>query len=75
MIISSRVNDPRTAQQFGVLIIIPLTAVLIAQFTGSLWLSTAMLLAGGAGLLGAWVLLTAASVVLFDRETILTRWK
>jgi ABC-2 type transport system permease protein len=75
LIISSRVNDARTAQQFGVLIIIPLTAVLVAQFTGKLWLSTAMLLAGGVGLLGAWVLLTLASVALFDRETILTRWR
>jgi ABC-2 type transport system permease protein len=37
IIISSRVNDARTAQQFGVLIIIPLAAVLVAQFTGSLW--------------------------------------
>ena len=39
ILISSRVNDARTAQQFGVLIIIPLTGVLVAQFTGSFWLS------------------------------------
>ncbi len=36
IVISSRVNDARTAQQFGVLIMIPLTALLVAQFTGSL---------------------------------------
>ena len=27
LIISSRVNDARTAQQFGVLIVLPLTAI------------------------------------------------
>ena len=32
IVISSRVNDARTAQQFGVMIIIPLSALLVAQF-------------------------------------------
>jgi ABC-2 type transport system permease protein len=75
IVVSSRVNDARTAQQFGVLIIIPLTALLVAQFTGTLWLSTAMLSAIGIGLLAAWVVLTLVSAALFDRETILTRWR
>src|SRR5437773_10833409 len=43
IVISSRVNDPRTAQQFGVLIIVPLSALLVAQFVGPLWLSPAAL--------------------------------
>ena len=75
IVISSRVNDARTAQQFGVLIVLPLTAVLVAQFTGRLWLTAAMLALIGLGLVGVWVLLTLLSVVLFERETILTRWK
>jgi ABC-2 type transport system permease protein len=75
IVISSRVNDPRTAQQFGVLIIIPLSALLVAQFLGTVWLSPAALALIGAGLLGLWVLLTLISIVLFDRETILTRWR
>jgi ABC-2 type transport system permease protein len=75
IVISSRVNDPRTAQQFGVLIIIPLSALLVAQFIGTLWLSAAALALIGAALFGVWLLLTLVSVVLFDRETILTRWK
>ena len=74
MVISSRVNDARTAQQFGVLLIIPLTALLIAQFTGRLWLSAATLAVLGLGLFGAWILLTILSVSLFEREAILTRW-
>jgi ABC-2 type transport system permease protein len=75
IIISSRVNDARTAQQFGVLIIIPLAAVLVAQFTGSFWLSATALALVGLGLVGVWALLTLLSVVVFERETILTRWR
>jgi ABC-2 type transport system permease protein len=75
IVISSRVNDARTAQQFGVLIIIPLTAILVAQFTGSLWLSAPLLALIGAGLLAVWLALTLLSVALFHRESILTRWR
>ncbi|MCC7416518.1 MAG: ABC transporter permease subunit [Acidobacteria bacterium] len=75
IVVSSRVNDARTAQQFGVLLILPLTVVLIAQFTGSLWLTTAQLALIGLGLLALWAALTLVSVVLFERETILTRWR
>jgi ABC-2 type transport system permease protein len=75
IIISSRVNDARTAQQFGVLIIIPLAAVLVAQFTGSFWLSATTLALVGLGLVGVWALMALFSVVIFERETILTRWR
>jgi len=75
IIISSRVNDARTAQQFGVLIIIPLAALLVAQFTGAFWLSSTMLAALGLGLVGVWALLVLLSVAIFDRDTILTRWR
>ena len=75
ILISSRTNDPRTAQQFGVLIIIPLAGILLAEFTGSLWLSATTLGLLGLGLLGVWLLLTLLSVAVFDREAILTRWR
>jgi len=75
ILISSRVNDARTAQQFGVLIILPLTGILVAQFTGTIWLSAGTLALLGIGLLAFWILLTVISVALFDRESILTRWK
>src|SRR6185436_2154476 len=58
ILISSRVNDARTAQQFGVLIIIPLTGILVAQFTGTIWLTASALALVGLGLLDAWLLLT-----------------
>ena len=75
IVISSRVNDARTAQQFGVLIVIPLTGLLVAQFTGSLWLSATSLTLIGLGLLVLWALLTLLSARLFEREAILTRWR
>jgi ABC-2 type transport system permease protein len=75
IVISSRVNDPRTAQQFGVLIVLPITAILVAQFTGMLWLSATALGLAALGLVVVWILLALLSVALFDRESILTRWR
>jgi hypothetical protein len=54
---------------------VPLSAVLVAQFTGSIWFSAQALTWIGAGLLGAWGLLLFFSVALFERESILTRWR
>jgi ABC-2 type transport system permease protein len=51
VVISSRVSDARTAQQFGVLIILPLMALLVAQFTSALWLTVKVLARIGLGLL------------------------
>jgi ABC-2 type transport system permease protein len=75
ILISSRVNDARTAQQFGVFIVIPVSALLVAQFSGALWLSSGALAAISAGILLLWGILAVVSVRLFDRETILTRWR
>ncbi len=75
LLVSSRANDARTAQQFGVLIILPLTALLVAQFTGAVWLSAGALTLVGVGLLALWGVLALVSVLVFDRETILTRWR
>jgi ABC-2 type transport system permease protein len=75
IVISSRVNDPRTAQQFGVLIVIPVTALVIAQVSGAVWLSAATLAFLALGLFGVWILLSMLSVALFERETILTKWR
>jgi ABC-2 type transport system permease protein len=72
--ISSRVNDPRTAQQFSAWVVVPFLAVFFSQITGLLVLSplialvAAMLLAVIAGL-AVW-----AVTGLFQREVILTKW-
>jgi ABC-2 type transport system permease protein len=75
LVISSRVNDARTAQQFSVLLILPIVAALIGGFAGRLWLSATTLAFVGLGLIGVWILLTLLSVALFEREAILTRWR
>jgi ABC-2 type transport system permease protein len=75
VITSSRVNDPRTAQQVGVLVILPLTGLMIAQFAGAFWLTGTILAASAAVLTLAAAGLLAVGVRLFNREAILTRWK
>jgi ABC-2 type transport system permease protein len=75
LLISSRANDPRTAQQFSVLIVLPLTGLVAAQFSGLLWLDGRIILWGGVALLGVWALLALISTAVFDRESILTRWR
>jgi hypothetical protein len=75
ILISSRVNDARTAQQFGVFVVIPVTALLVAQFSGALWLSAAALATIALGMVIVWLILAIISVRVFDRETILTRWR
>jgi ABC-2 type transport system permease protein len=75
VLVSARVNDPRTAQQFGALFILPLTALFMAQMSGVFVLTVGIGLMVFAGLFAAWVLLLLLGVKLFQREAILTRWK
>ena len=73
--VSSRVNDARSAQQIGALIILPISALLVAQFTGTVQLTSALILVISAGLVTLNAVLMAIGIRLFDRESILTRWK
>lgn len=75
VIASARTSDPRTAQQIGVVVILPLIAVLVLQLEGLVLLTPARILAGAAALLAVDLLVLAAGVRVFRRETILTRWK
>jgi ABC-2 type transport system permease protein len=75
VVVSSRVNDARTAQQFGVFIVIPVTGLVVAQVTGAIWLSATALALIALALFGVWILLAFLSVALFEREAILTRWR
>jgi ABC-2 type transport system permease protein len=75
VIISSRVNDPRSAQQLGALVILPVTAVFIAQLLGQFVLGPGTLLLTAAAVAILDVLLLWVGVRVFDRERILMRWK
>ncbi len=73
--VSSRVNDARSAQQIGALIILPISGLLIAQLTGSVLLTVPVILFIGLVLAGVNSGLMLIGIALFDRESILTRWK
>ena len=73
--VSSRVNDARSAQQIGALIILPISALLVAEFTGSVQLTSTVILMIAAALAVLNAALMALGIRLFDRESILTRWK
>ncbi|TAK12676.1 MAG: ABC transporter permease [Anaerolineae bacterium] len=75
VMVSSRVNDPRVAEQVSALVMLPVLGLFMAQTAGFiqlnqgfvLWLAL-ILAVIDAGLL-------ALAIQLFQRETILTRWK
>ena len=73
--VSSRVNDARTAQQIGVLVILPIAGLLIGQLSGAIQLTVPLIAWITLGLLVINAGLMRVAITLFDRETILTRWK
>ncbi|WP_376789024.1 ABC transporter permease subunit [Thermoflexus sp.] len=75
LMVSSRVNDPRLAEQIGMVVILPLMGLILAQSFGFLWLSGSLLGLIALFLLGVDALLIALAVTVFERETILTRWR
>jgi len=75
VVLSSRVNDPRTAQQISSVLVVPVVALLFAQLAGVIVLGPAVALGIGAVLAviaggAVWV-----AAQLFQREVILTRWR
>jgi ABC-2 type transport system permease protein len=73
--VSSRVNDPRIAEQISGVIILPVMLFAGAQMAGLVVMSvTSVLIALLVALLIA-IGLTYLGVLVFQRETILTRWK
>ena len=73
--VSSRVNDPRTAQQLSIFVILPIPALLLGQIFGGIELTGPLFLWIAFGLLIVNAGLMWLAIRLFDRETILTRWK
>jgi ABC-2 type transport system permease protein len=72
--ISSRVNDPRTAQQISAVLILPIIALVFGQISGVLILSPLLAVVAAAVLVvvvGVAVWLVSK---LFEREVILTKW-
>ncbi len=75
IIVSSRTSDPRAAEQLGSLVILPLMVLFIGPLVGfiqlnatTFWITSLIVLVLDIGLV-------YLGVRLFQRETILTRWK
>jgi ABC-2 type transport system permease protein len=75
IMVSSRVNDPRVAEQLSAVVIIPLLALFLGQISGLFFLNSKLVLLFSAVLVLIDVLVVYLAVRLFQRETILTRWK
>jgi ABC-2 type transport system permease protein len=75
IMVSSRVNDPRVAEQLSAVVILPLLAVFFGQIAGLFVLNSALILIMCIVLVLVDILVIYLAVRLFQRETILTRWK
>lgn len=75
LMVSSRVNDPRVAEQLSAVVILPILAIFFGQMFGVLLINRQLVLAFAAIVLLIDLGLVFLSIRLFQRETILTRWK
>lgn len=75
VIVSSRVNDPRVAEQISSVMIVPVLALLFGQTAGLIILNQGLVYLSILIMLGIDAALIFAGAQLFQRETILTRWK
>lgn len=75
VMISSRVNEPRVAEQLSALVILPLLAMFFGQISGLVILNARLVLylALALAVIDGGLLWFATQ--LFERETILTRWR
>ncbi len=75
VMVSSRVRDPRVAEQISVLVILPLLGLFFGQISGLILINEQLVLWIALGLAVVDAGLLAFATHLFQRESILTRWK
>lgn len=75
VVVSARSNDPRSAQQIGGLVVLPLIAVVMGQTAGLFLLGIPLVIVAAVVLLLLDLAVLGLGVSLFNREAILTRWK
>lgn len=75
LFVSSRVNDPRVAEQISSVVIIPIMAVLFAQLAGVIVINVTFMIIAIVVLALVDVGMVFLGASIFERETILTRWK
>ena len=75
VMVSSRATDPRAAEQVSMLVFLPVLLIFFAQIAGLILIEARLVLLMALVLIVVDVALMAAAIRLFQRETILTRWK
>ncbi len=75
VMISSRVNDTRVAQQAAGLLVLPLVGIFVAQLAGWVLIDTRAILSSAVVLLAADIAILLVAERLFQRERILTQWR
>lgn len=75
ILISTRVNDVRVAQQIGGLVVVPVVALGIAQVTGRVVLDNGAFLQMATFLIIVDVVVFWLAKIAFQRENILVRWR
>jgi len=75
VLVSSRMNDPRAAQQVTGIFVVPIIALSLVVLAGKVFLDVWMVVLSAAIVLVLDGLVLYFAVRLFQRETILTRWK
>jgi ABC-2 type transport system permease protein len=75
IIISSRVTDPRVAEQLSAVVILPIILLLVGQSMGLFILERQIIVLGVTVVAIVDIVLLTVAVKAFQRETILTKWK
>jgi ABC-2 type transport system permease protein len=75
VMVSSRVSDPRAAEQISALVVLPVLAIFIAQIAGLIYIDAQVVFWMVIALGVIDLALLYIAIQLFQRETILTRWK
>jgi ABC-2 type transport system permease protein len=75
IMISSRANDPRVAEQLSAVVILPVLALFFGQISGLFFINQRLIIVMALILAVIDALMIYLAVRLFQRETILTRWK
>lgn len=75
VVVSSRVLDPRAAQNLAATTVLPLLGLLVVQLAGRIALGPRFYVALALGVAAADVALVFVAVRVFDRERLLTNWR
>ena len=75
VVISSRVNDSRSAQQIGGLLVLPIVMLIVGQMAGLFVLGPRAIVAAAIVLIFLDLAVMRLGVRVFDREKIISEWK